>query len=227
MSIFNNWGKWGLNPESPTNRLTRLSKCETLTKYFRLNCSYPSGYNSDYTVKDVFNPKITGIAISYGSTSGYNRLTIGGTVLSFLDDKGSEWRPNIYILNSNNSDILVFGDMEINRFAAFAFIHSKTADVIPIDAEICVVKIIDTANSVDKTVVYSSNTTSDGEILTAENYGFCDKYILTPFVFKGCIANGGYHITGGRDDFPNFMPFKVGGITVFSISQNICIPIDS
>lgn len=226
MSIFTNWGKWGLVPETPENRQTRLSECETLTKYFNLICKYPSGYNNQYTIEDTFSPKITGISISYYCTSSYNKLTIGDTILSFKDDMGNEWRPNIYILNSNNNDILVFGDMEINRFVAFTFIHSKTADVIPTDAEICVVKIIDTANSVDKTIIYSSNTTSDGEILTPEKYGFCDKYILTPFVFKGCIANGSYHITGGRDDFPNFMSFKVGGKTVFSITQNICIPID-
>ena len=215
MSIFTNFGLWFSSTES-AKRKENLNKCDLLVKYFTIYTSTTRG-----VIDDTFTVKTTNLTSIKLKANGATITVNESTSVNF----GTS--PYIYTAVADNADIIAFGNVDMNKCIYFTFIHGNKADINPAAAEILMLRIIDPDNSVDSTTIYRSSAAESGQTHTAVNGGYCDKYILTPFVYRGIVADSAFAIDGGKDFPPDVTPFKIGDKNYFSVAKDICISIDN
>lgn len=215
MSIFTNFGLWFSSTDT-SKRKENLNKCDLLVKYFTIYTDTTYG-----VVYDTFTVKTTNLTSIKLKANGATITVNESTAVDF----GAS--PYIYTAVADNADIIAFGNVDMNKCIYFTFIHGNKADINPAAAEILILRIIDPDNSVDSTTIYRSSVAESGQTHTAVNGGYCDKYILTPFVYRGIISDSAFTIEGGKAFVPNLIPFKIGNKNYFSIAKDICISIDN
>lgn len=138
---------------------------------------------------------------------------------------------HVYTDEMDGVDIVAFADQFMTMGAYFTFIDGKVANAgEEVDAEIVIARAFDPTNNIDRAIFCDSISKvveEDRYCGSISNRGYCDKYIVSPFAYRGIIGNANtYTVDGGRGDIANGI-CTIDNKNFYRASTNILVQVDS